>query len=193
MVDHRYGIAMVLPVSRTNMEAHLYMDLHPCTCGEFRFARKNAVIALEDGDLASRYTGECARCGQPREFVFRLPTEISMPLGGDAVSYGGDEPSQLIDPGQWLGVADAYASQVPGDFARLDGEERRRARAVLNRATAAVDEVLKFIPGDADEVPAATFTSERGRQAYAKEPGRFRRSRLAVVRDAYAGMAGQLA
>ncbi|MGW0434924.1 hypothetical protein ACWDV4_20590 [Micromonospora sp. NPDC003197] len=184
---------MVLPVSRTNMEAHLYMDLHPCACGEFRFTRKSAVTALEDGDLASRYTGECARCGQPREFVFRLPAEISMPPGGNAVSYGGNEPSQLIDPGQWIGVADSYTSQVPGDFARLDSEQRRRARAILTRATAAVDEVLKFIPDDADEVPAAAFTSERGRQTYAKEPGRFRRNRLVAVRDAYAGMASQLA
>jgi len=174
------------------MEAHLYMDLHPCTCGETRFARKSAVLALEDGDLASRYTGECARCGQPREFVFRLPAEIIMPPGGEAVSFGGDEPSKLIDPGQWLGVADAYASNAPADFASLDAEEQKRTRAILIRATAAIDEVLKFIPDDADAVPAAAFTSEQGRQAYAKEAGRFRRSRLVAVRDAYAGMLSQL-
>lgn len=183
---------MVLPLSRTNAEAHLYMDLRPCACGETRFGRDSAVVALDDGDLASRYTGTCARCGQPREFVFRLPAEIRMPEAANGYSYGGDEPSQLIDPGEWLWVADAYAGQVPAE-PPTDPEQRRRSAALLHRAAAAVAEALKFIPADADRVPPASITSERGQEILRRQPERFRRNRLDVLRRTYAEMADRLA
>ena len=171
---------MVLPVSRTSAEAHLYMDLHGCTCGESAFARDSAVIALDDGDLARRYSGACAGCGTEREFIFRLPATPSA-----------DNPSELIDPGEWLAVSDAYASQAPAEPAGLSAEQIRRGHAAVARAASALDEVLKFIPEGAEEVPASAFFSDRGREIYAREPGRFRKVRLAAVREAYAEMAGQ--
>ncbi|WP_433530396.1 hypothetical protein ACQPYA_30260 [Micromonospora sp. CA-263727] len=179
---------MTPPLSRTNAEAHLYMDLHPCSCGESRFARQSSVIALDDGDLASRYTGACAGCGQEREFTFRLPPTIGG--AGSGFRYGGDEPSQLLDPGEWLLVADTYAGQVPAGSA--SGEDGQRARAALTRAVAALDEVGKFIPAGGDAVAPDAFDSDRGRQLHHREPGRFRRDRLAAVREAYAGLLSQL-
>lgn len=176
---------MILPASRTNAEAHLYMDLRPCTCGETRFDRQSAVVALEDGDLAARYSGPCPACGRAREFTFRLPAEPTLaPSGG--FHYGAAEPSQLLDPGEWLWAADAYARLVPAG--RATAEAGQRARATLFRAVAAVDEVLKFVPPGAESVPASAFTSERGRDLHRRDPGRFRRDRLAAVRDAYTGM-----
>jgi hypothetical protein len=180
---------MVLPVSRTSAEAHLYMDLHGCSCGQTAFARDSAVVALEDGDLARRYSGPCAGCGTEREFTFRLPAVPSMGQG----YFGGEEPSQLIDPGEWLAVSDAYAGQAPAETAGLTPEQVRQGRALLDRAAAALDEVLKFIPEGGETVPASAFFSDRGREVLAREPGRFRRARLAAVREAYAGLAGQFA
>ncbi|MER5458148.1 MULTISPECIES: hypothetical protein [unclassified Micromonospora] len=179
---------MTPPLSRTNAEAHLYMDLRPCSCGNVRFPRQSAVVALADGELASRYTGACAGCGREREFVFRLPPGLG--TAGTGFRYGGDEPSELLDPGEWLLVADAYAGQVPATPA--DGDAGQRARAALTRAVAALDEVGKFIPADGDAVPPETFDSDRGRQLHRREPGRFRRDRLRAVRDTYAGMLAQL-
>ncbi|GGM60681.1 hypothetical protein GCM10011608_52230 [Micromonospora sonchi] len=184
----RYGGHMNPPLSRTNAEAHLYMDLHPCSCGESRFPRQSAVVALDDGDLASRYTGTCAGCGRERAFVFRLPPVID--AAGTGFRYGGDEPSQLLDPGEWLLVADAYAGQVPASA--TSGEAAQRARTALTRAVAALDEVGKFIPAGGSAVPPDIFGSDRGRQLHQREPGRFRRDRLTAVRDAYAGMLSQL-
>ncbi|MBX7270186.1 hypothetical protein KIF24_31955 [Micromonospora sp. Llam7] len=175
-------------LSRTNAEAHLYMDLHPCSCGATGFPRQSTVVTLDDGDLASRYTGACVGCGQEREFVFRLPPLVA-PAGG-GFRYGGDEPSQLLDPGEWLLVSDAYAGQVPAQPSA--GEAGQRARAALSRAVAALDEVGKFIPTGADAVPPDAFTSDRGRQLHQREPGRFRRDRLAAIRDAYAGLFSRL-
>ncbi|GIJ81367.1 hypothetical protein SAMN05443287_11780 [Micromonospora phaseoli] len=175
-------------LSRTNAEAHLYMDLHPCSCGETRFPRQSAVVALADGDLASRYTGSCAGCGQEREFIFRLPPTVT--TAGSGFRYGDDEPSQLLDPGEWLLVSDAYAGQVPAQPAT--SEAAQRARATLSRAVAALDEVGKFIPTGGDTVPPDAFVSDRGRQLHQREPGRFRGDRLAAIRDAYAGLLSRL-
>ncbi|MFG2062018.1 hypothetical protein ACGFIK_11430 [Micromonospora sp. NPDC048871] len=174
------------PLSRANAEAHLYMDLHACSCGSTRFPRHSSVVVLADGDLASRYTGACEGCGEEREFVFRLPATPTDAGGG--FRYGGDEPSQLLDPGEWLLVADAYAASVP---AETTGEAAQRARAALTRAVAALDEVVKFAP-DGAEIPGAAFVSDRGRQLHQREPGRFRRERLAAVRGAYADLLTQL-
>jgi hypothetical protein len=183
---------MALRIARTNDEAHLYIDLHPCECGEVQFPRSSSVIETDDGDLASHYTGTCPRDGAQRQFTFRLPRQILMPPGDGSVRYGGPEPSELIDPGEWLSVADAYARNVPADPATLAADGQSTARSMVNRAVAAIDEVLKFIPADADRVPAEAFVTERGRAAYAKEPGRFRRPRLEAVRNTYASIAAQL-
>ncbi|MFV2103775.1 hypothetical protein [Micromonospora sp. LOL_024] len=175
-------------LSRTNAEAHLYMDLHPCSCGEAGFPRQSAVVALADGDLASRYTGNCTGCGRERSFIFRLPPTVT--TAGSDFRYGGDEPSQLLDPGEWLLVSDAYAGQVPAQPA--SGDATRRARAALSRAVAALDEVGKFIPTGGLTVPGEALVSDRGRQLHRREPGRFRRDRLAAIRDAYADLISRL-
>lgn len=172
--------------ARSNLEAHLYMDLRPCGCGEARFDRASLVVELPGGGLASRYTGTCARCEAPREFVFALPPEPEP--GADQpgeVRYGGDDPSELLDAGEWLWVADAYARAVPPDPHRLADPDRRRARARLAAAVAALDEVLKFVPPGGDRLPAAVVRSRLGAEMYQREPGRFHRGRLTAVRDAY--------
>ncbi|MFB9239384.1 hypothetical protein ACFFWC_28275 [Plantactinospora siamensis] len=182
---------MVPPLARTSAEAHLFMDLHPCECGAAGFARGSSVVALDDGDLASRYAGACAGCGREREFLFRLPAQVTAPAADGRFGFSGDRdgPSELLDPGEWLWVADAYAGQAPADPAGVPADQRPRARAVLQRAAAALDEALKFVPAEADEVPAAAVTSERGRAAVAGQPGRLRRSRLVALRDAYTELA----
>jgi hypothetical protein len=187
---------MVLPVARTNAEAHLYMDLHPCACGEIRFPRTSSVVTTPDGVLASRYAGTCPQDGAEREFLFRVPERIPAPPQDGVVVYGGPEPSELIDPGEWLSVADAHARSVPADTAALAADggaaARAAARAMLVHAVAAVEEVLKFIPAGADRVPEEAFVTDRGRAAYNREPGRFRRPRLEAARDTYRSIAAQL-
>ena len=183
---------MVLPLARTNAEAHLYMDLHPCACGEIRFPRASSVLTTPDGELASRYVGSCAQDGAAREFQFRLPERVLSPPRAGAVRYGGPEPSELIDPGEWLGVADACARSVPADTAALGADDRATAKSMLTHAAAALDEVLKFIPAGADRGPEVAFVSEPGRAAFAREPGRFRRPRLEAVRDTYRSIAARL-
>lgn len=157
--------------ARTNTEAHLFMDLTPCGCGDAAFERRSAVVTRGDV-LCSQYTGPCRTCGSTRAFVFELPESIVPPATG-RLEFGGSDASRLLDPGEWMMVADHRAKLEPG------------TRDDLEVACAALDEVLKFIPGGGDRVPDDAFGSERGRAVRDAEPGRFRRARLDAVRGAY--------
>ncbi|SEF89861.1 hypothetical protein SAMN05444920_101963 [Nonomuraea solani] len=166
---------MAFAVARTRDEAHLYLDLHPCACGSVDTTWDSGLVSVE-GELSNRYSGSCGACGRPREYLFGLPGKPVMPAGYP--TFGGAESSQLLDAGEWMWVADLTAGNVPVD----DEAEARRTLAV---AAAAVEEVVKFIPPGADEVPDDGFWSERGQQVRAAEPGRFRLDRLLIVRDTY--------
>jgi hypothetical protein len=174
----------VLPAARTPDEAHVYMDLHSCQrCASVETPWQGA-LADRDGTMIRRYFGACGTCGLDREFLFALPEHPVLPPTGSVVYFGGPEPSRLLDPGEWMAVADlcARAASLPQGSAPTD-----ESRYDLAVAIAAVEEVLKFIPAGADEVPESAFTSVNGHGAYTREPGRFRRRRLLIVRDSYAG------
>jgi len=50
-----------------------------------------------------------------------------------------------------------------------------------------MNEVLKFVPASTNTVPESAFWSARGRADLYREPGRFHRRRLLIVRDSYEG------
>jgi hypothetical protein len=119
-------------------------------------------VSGDDG-LVAVYAGNCPGCGRARRFEFALV--------GDLVAshqFGGAVASTLIDAGQYLAAADSAA--------RTDH---------LQRAVAALDEVLKFVPAGADRVPESALFTDDGRATYRREPGRFGARRLEAVRGAY--------
>ena len=144
------------------------MDVTPCPmCGGVGFVGTSVVVVV-DGRVHERHTGPCPECGSDREFLFRVPDDTQVRLGG--TDFGGPQPSELLDPGQWMMVADMAASREGGSTPED-----------LELAAAAVDEAIKFVPPDADDIPATAFHSRVGREAYQRMPGRFRRGRLAAV------------
>jgi len=172
------------PLGRTNAEIHLYFDLHPCSCGEARFGPSRRQYVEDGAELGVQYRATCPRCGAERSFAFRLPpTPIATGPEGVHFRYGDDQPSELLDPGEWLHVADilAASASVPGPDAT--DEDRRRYRLALGRAAAAIDEAMKFANGI--EVPSGAIRSERGRAVYAADPSRFVLPLLLITRDAY--------
>lgn len=155
---------------RTSAEAHIYMDQRACACGDIEFERLSAVIN-DGGVLCSRYFGKCRTCAAQREFIFELPP-TQLPITSQK-KFGGTDRSRLLDAGEWMAIAEYYAKLDPGTFNDLD------------TARAAIEEIIKFLPDGADHVPDDAFWSERGRTVREREPGRFRRARLAAVLDAY--------
>lgn len=159
------------PLARTSAEAHLWLQLNPCACGATEFVTRRSVVAVGEL-LCSEYTGPCQGCGTVRRVRFALSDE-PRPASRNGVDYGGDEPSELLDPGQWLFVADRYATKTPA------------SRDDVDVAQAAVGEVLKFLPEGVEELEASAFWTPLGLCTYHAEPGRFRRARLVAVREAY--------
>jgi hypothetical protein len=168
-------------VARSAPECRLYLDLHPCSCGETAFDVRHTLRTGPDGALLAVYEGPCSRCGLPRRFVFALDPATPPP----PPAYGGPRPSQIICPGQFALAADRAASSAELVPAGAPPARRAQSREALARAVAAQQEVVKFVPAGSDEVPAGAFTSPEGRALYAREPGRFRRSRLEAVAAAY--------
>jgi hypothetical protein len=166
-------------IARSSPECHLYIELHPCACGERAGLDTHRLESGTDG-LVAVYEGTCPGCRTHRRFDFALDPEL--PPGG---KFGGRSLSQVIDAGQYLAVADAAARSVPADTSQLDTDARAHARATLARAIAALEEVVKFIPAGADRVPPDALFTPAGRAVYDAEPGRFRKLRLDAVLGAY--------
>ena len=174
-------------LARTVTEAHLFMDLRPCTCGEIRFDRTSQDNQAGE-DRLRIYSGACVLCGAHREFTFLLPRQV---IASEEVRFGDGSPSELLDPGEWLWAADRYASG-PADRTGLDEDALRSAQRQVMLAAAAMDEVLAFVPAHRSAVPSRAFRTERGRAMYVREPGRFGQGRLRVVRDTYRKIADDL-
>jgi hypothetical protein len=175
--------------ARTNAEAHLYMDLHPCECGDAGFKRDSALY--DTGEvLHTVYEGTCTSCGSPRRFEFEMPDELPRL---ERYGYGGDDPSTIIGADEFMAVSDQRARTVPASPAGLDAPSLTRARRDCDVALAAIEEVIKLIPDGSDRVDVDALRTAPGKQAYLRDPGRFGRLRLEAVRDAYRGVADKLA
>jgi hypothetical protein len=165
---------MMLPVARTRDEARLYLDLTPCTCGALDADWQHAT-GLLDGELVSVYDAICPQCNAEREYTFALPDHET---AAEFPNFGGAEPSQLIDPGGWMALADHLAGNLPAD-------DPATVAQALQIASAAITEVLKFIPPGATAVPTDAFWTPEGQATYNADPARFHRTRLEITRTTY--------
>ncbi|MFK4084357.1 hypothetical protein ACI2LF_09635 [Kribbella sp. NPDC020789] len=157
-------------ISRSARESHLYMDLHPCDCGQAEFARDHHLID-RDGVMVSVYEGFCQSCDRLRSFEFGHPDELEPAVP----AFGGPDPSTIIDPGEYLSVADQVGTDAGLRLLNSPPAEHNEQRAKFEYAIAALEEVLKFLPAGLEEIPAEAFTSPRGREIYRKDPTRFTR------------------
>ncbi len=172
---------MSYPYARTFDEAYLYMELRPCVCGETDFDKTTASL-VEDGVATERYSGNCPNCGRARRFTFRMPDEP--PAISFEMRYGwGDEPSQLLDPGEWLSVADLFEANAQAELNSGDITDERQLTSIyyqLSSALAATEEVLKFLSSGVEAVPEEAFRSQPGRMMFELVPERFRRTALSA-------------
>jgi hypothetical protein len=157
--------------ARSVAEAYLFVDLQTCACGQ-AVAQTHEMAQDTSAGGALRLTGRCSACGQQLTYEFAL--DDTAPLTG----FGRKGPSTLIDPGGFLWAGDRAAAEVPVDVRDLTAQERSAARAQLEYAIDTCEEILAFVPDDADAVPQAAFTTELGRAPQVAEPQRFTRRGL---------------
>jgi uncharacterized protein YjbI with pentapeptide repeats len=176
--------------ARSVAEERVYMELHPCACGSVLWTYTQKLDVDRDR-VVSRFGGTCKMCGAPRSFEFeRTSDEVS--TDDPRRYYGGATPSEIVDPGEWLIIADKRARVVPSSPDRTPGT-LAVVRKVLLEAAAAVEEARKFIPRGASEVPESAFRSPRGRAVRAADPGRFKDAPLEAEAAKYAEIRARFA
>ena len=175
---------MTIPFARTFNEAILFIRLRPCGCGEMEAEWQDVALSV-NGQPVRYFTGACANCGRPREFTIAMPADADR---RDDVVYGdGDEPSQVIDPGEWLGVSDLYgqrAAEVLTDEHFGGPDDVNDVYFALSARVSALDEILKFMPANADVMPEWLCRSITGRAVFEANPNRFSRDALLAERAA---------
>jgi hypothetical protein len=172
-------------VARSFDEAEMYLQLQICeVCGRVALEQQPGVAGGQlDGEPVTWLATVCANCGNRTRFAFRLPAEAAVAPPGQ-VLFGGGGPSQLIDPGQWLRMADVVTQRLPPQeelSPHLDPALRDR----VHLAAAAVAEVLRFIKPGEDRVPGYEFWTDSGRQMYDEARWRFDKESLEFELDRY--------
>ena len=140
-----------MKVARSSLECRLFIELDVCPCGQTPGELAHRLIS-RDERLVALYEGSCAGCGRSLAYAFPLANEIVA-----ADKFGGMDPSQLIDAGQFLresvcAVRRVVATPAPQNL------------YWLGRAIACLEEVLKWIPEGEDGPPASAFFTEDGRR-----------------------------
>lgn len=177
--------------ARNISEARLYLDCVPCACGGIGIeVTKNALLRLTDTGAIKRWIGACRRCGAERRVLLEVPHPADHEIGG---MFGGDQPSALLDPGQWYLASDRFARGVPADTAGLEAPALSQARIDMQQAIACLEEALKFIPAGGDEVPPDAFRSDEGRRERDRLPGQFCRARAEVRIGVYRQLLSKMA
>ena len=178
---------MTIPLARTKREEHLYRDLNPCHCGETAFRRTSHATGSCQEGLTSISSGDCPSCGAARRFEFRVPDWPDR-TGG----FGGDDPSQIIDAGQWrmLGCeAVDSVEQATRSFRRVPaGAALEEIVRLLRFGVECLEEIPKFIPAGTDRVPVSAFWTDSGRRQLELEPlgiRHFEREMLEAFTGAY--------
>lgn len=162
-IDVRYAPRSILSAD----EAHWFLDLQG-------YARKGREHRLQNNDTCPTATYTLpAGHGLP-------PAMANFMLAESAV--GGGQPA--LDAGELVFLAQSFAKECRAGA----GLSLAQQRVLLSDAMTCVDAALLRLPENGSVLPVTLVPSERGREVYDAEPGRFRRSRLAAYRDGLAKM-----
>lgn len=163
--------------ARTLAEAHLYLTL---------------VVAAEEaiGNPATLTEGQDAwtlslslSLNGPETIEVAVGYESEAQARRQGLTFGAGT-SELIDPGQWMQLSAAYARQALAEALRVaqDPSDDQRFERVVEDWEFARDtaiEAANFLPQDAEAIPADTFWTPSGHEAYRESPHRFTRARIA--------------
>jgi hypothetical protein len=155
-------------------EANLYLQAIACpSCGSGPVASVHAEDQPHDKSGAVRRTevGLCASCGSELCVVFQIPpaSEVADPTTINPT----DEPSRIIDLGQWITLAHVFAERA------AKSADPRHARRLNLQAAQCVTEALKFYDDpDNDLPPPDAFFCELSRERFRTHPQQFSRQRL---------------
>jgi hypothetical protein len=167
------------PLARTFAEAELHLSYLPCrVCGLAALEVRGFSYETVGGFELDQIETACLNCGDVDEHPYRLPMLQAESKGGH-LRYGGPEPSELLDPGDWLLLASALLADVPQEhLAAVPVDQRTAYRNLVDAAVSAVEEALKFLDDGAATIARDAFWSNAGYELFVRSPELFRRERL---------------
>jgi len=161
-------------------ELEFFLEVTPCArCGHGPLAVRAAKAAgkVAAGELPAAVRTHCRNCNAQRTFHVEW------------IKQAADQPSEVVDLAQWVGLYFLYADQIGKAQAPAE------ARAAARRATQCLAEALKFYGPD-EMPPESAFRNEQSLAAFHDSPATFARTRLRELQAmlpvaADAGRAGQ--
>lgn len=160
---------------RTANELHYYLMVTRCDlCGK----GPRVVEAVRPAEGAAPSTAEisCNHCRARTSLRFLAEHEVGTQLPESETVNPTDQPSALIDLGQWLSLF--YLLVELAAHEPKPAESRR----ISFRAALCLAEALKFYSGDDELPPAEAFFTPDTREAFARYPEKFARQKLSDMR-----------
>ncbi len=160
-------------------EAHLFLAVTPCRrCGGGPLTCDETERPDPEGDPRRiAMSARCAACPQIARFTFTLPEGTTAEAPDDlyAAINPGDEPSRIIDVGQWITLFRVILEAAGKE------ENKVESRRLGLEAAQCLEEALKFYT-DNELPPADAVFCESTRQRIREHPQQFARQRLADMR-----------
>ncbi len=181
-------------VTHSVAEAHFYLMATACTsCGQGPLVGQEAhpVDAapglVPEGDKKEsenvtvrlwRITVTCAACQSVTSPTFQIPRELAgVPAGETVVVNPTDEPSRILDVGQWIMLFRMITERAARETDKI------QARHLGLEATQCLEEALKFYDDlDNDLPPPEALFTDASRTRFRKAPEQFSRRRLIDLR-----------
>jgi len=153
--------------AKTSNEVRYYLMVTPCDkCGKGPW-----IVESNTGGDPRVVEARCGKCDTVRSFSF-VCTEDPADEAADPESVNpGDEPSRIIDLGQWLSLFYLLVESAAAETSRTE------ARRAGYRAALCLAEALKFY-GDDELPPETAFFSPTSREAFREHAEKFARQRL---------------
>ncbi len=156
-------------------EAEYYLKVTPCPgCAKGPW---EIQVRRPEQDARSM-SARCQNCHIERRFEFFCPEQDPAEANpeGDVINAS-DEPSRIIDVGQWLSLFFFLIDSA------AKSPEKAETRKISFQAAQCLDEALKFYtPNDDLPLPSAFFV-DTSREAMSRFPERFKLARLRELRS----------
>lgn len=158
-------------------EAHLYLLAAPCS--ECTQGPLDAVHTEQSDSAAPvRMRVRCRVCAFERDLYYLIPsTTVAHSAAAPAIVNPSDEPSKIIDVGQWIMLFRMIieaASREP---------DKVQARRLGLEAAQCLDEAIKFYNEPANDLPPPeALFNEASRRRFESHPEQFSRRRLVEMR-----------
>jgi hypothetical protein len=162
--------------AHTINEAMYYLSVTPCRqCGKGPLVPAERHPSFVPGE-PFELVGRCSQCGHDHCFRFTVGLPASSDWPESEYVNPTDEPSEIIGLAQWLSLFYTLVEHAAGQ-----GPSASR-RAGLHAALC-IEEALKFYDPDDEMPPPEAFLSEKGLEAFQRQPEKFTQSRLRARRD----------